>query len=71
MATGTESLASFAEFLKILFVEKVIADALSDNVVLYGELRRRGQRYSSNRRTEPNQRARQHATGHQPRSRVE
>jgi hypothetical protein len=43
MATGTESLATFAEFLKILHVEDTITDAMSDNIVAYGELRRRGQ----------------------------
>lgn len=40
---ATESLASFENFLKILFVEDNITDALSNNLVLYGEMRRRGQ----------------------------
>lgn len=68
MATGTESLASFAEFLKILFVEDTITDALSDNVVLYGELRRMGQikKFEGRELRFPVKKARQFGVGWTP-----
>lgn len=39
----TQTLSNFANFLKILFVENTVTEGLSDNVALYGTMRRRGQ----------------------------